>query len=457
VGNPAPERRRVGAVLRRQAIGSEREPATGLAVRLEVAGHLERPFDDPCELCVAHRVLDRVHGERRRIALDRLVGHGLVAELRERVVSHVEEAFGDVLVGRDGEVPCEVEVRPLDLGFAQVPEHPVESLALRVGPGVVRLEVVAVGAEAVRSLELALRVLVALELAHGDDVAVAARVVLRGMDEKGGLLGRRGVRVELDPDRPALAGFRVDDDDRLLPSLLVVAREVVERDRIRCGEGIGIVEAGNADDRGLSGAEAVVERVGLGIDGRPGRVLRHRVRLEGDSPSGRARVVLGRVEVVWEGEHARRLARRRFLFERDRVALTCSREVQLGRLARGRVPPELEGDVLRAVRCELDLAWLTAFDRALCPLAQRKLAALIARLEDDGLGEPPESHGVKRLRLRDDRDLVLEVLRGHGDRAGVGDRFLRLLRRDELRHGTLTRQRISRQYRDCQCCDECRP
>ena len=52
------------------------------------------------------------------------------------------------------------------------------------------------------------------QVAQGDDVAVAGGEVDGRVDLQRGLRGSAALRVDLDPDRPALAGRRVDHDHR---------------------------------------------------------------------------------------------------------------------------------------------------------------------------------------------------------------------------------------------------
>ena len=103
------------------------------------------------------------------------------------------------------------------------------------------------------------------------------------------LRGRSRVGVELGPDRLALAGRRVDDDDRLRG--VGVAREVGVRDRHRSGRRRRGVEAGDLGDDHRAGAEAVVAVELVGLDRHARAVPRHRQEVEVDPPAG----VRGRV------------------------------------------------------------------------------------------------------------------------------------------------------------------
>ena len=81
------------------------------------------------------------------------------------------------------------------------------------------------------------------------------------------MAGSGGVRVDLDPDRPALARLGVDHDHRGV-GLLVLADVVDGRGLARAHVGRG-VDAGDLHEDHRPGAEAVRGVVGRGFDVDP--------------------------------------------------------------------------------------------------------------------------------------------------------------------------------------------
>ena len=199
------------------------------------------------------------------------------------------------------------------------------------------------------------------------------------MDQEGGLVRRRRVRVELDPDRPALPGRRVDHDHRLPGTLEIVPRESVEPDRVGGRERLRGVQPRHAHDRGLPRAEAVVQVVGRGVDRRAARVGGHRGVVEGDPPPGRARLVGHRVEVVRERQHALRNAGLGALVERDHAALAGPAEIDRPRPAAGAVAAQAELGRLGPLAVDPDRARLAALHLRLARGAERELHRPLSR------------------------------------------------------------------------------
>ena len=248
-----------------------------------------------------------------------------LAKASSRICEH---PGGDLLIGADREVPGEIEVRAVDPGRAQVLEDPLEAAALLVDRGLAGGQVIAVVAEALGRRDRLARGV--LQVAQCDDVAMLGGEVLRRVDEQRGLLGGRGVRVDLDPDRPALAGGGVDHDHRGVA--VGVSPLVVDRDRVRLGQRRRVVETRHPQDDRLPGAEPVGSRVGGRVDVDVGGVGRHRIALEVDPPARVRARLLGGIEVVGEGQHAERA-----LLLADEVALRGAGEVDRLRLTRGGV------------------------------------------------------------------------------------------------------------------------
>jgi hypothetical protein len=170
--------------------------------------------------------------------------------------------------------------------------------ALVVDRRLIRWQVVAVVAESVgRGNGLPSRI---LEVAEGDDVAVAGGEVDRRVDLERGLRRTGGVRVDLDPDGPAPASLGIDHDHGSVG--LGVPAEVVERHRIRLLQRGGIVQARHLEDDPRSGAEAVVVVVRSGIHRHVPGVPRHRAGMQIHPAARCRRFVRDRVVVVGEGE-----------------------------------------------------------------------------------------------------------------------------------------------------------
>ena len=282
VGGPV-----VAGVTAGQPVAAELEAAARAAVRLQVAGNRERASDAAGDLGVLDggEVVDLSHLEVRGGAVHDPVAGGGVAEGRQGVVSDVKLAGGDVLVGRDGEIPRQVQVRAPDARAAQCVEDRLEARPLGVDWGLARRELVAVVAESLRGRNRLSGGV--LQVAQGDDVAVPGGEVDGRVDLEGGCPGAAGVGVDLNPDRLALARRRVDHDHRCVG--VGVAADVVDRG---CGcllKGGRTVEARHLEDDSSTRAEAVVAEVGARIDrGAPGvlRASRRRgSRLVCQSPS----------------------------------------------------------------------------------------------------------------------------------------------------------------------------
>ena len=142
------------------------------------------------------------------------------------------------------------------------------------------------------------------EVAQGDDVAVPGGEVDRRVDLKGGVRGSRH-GVDLDPDRPALPGRRVDHDDGRVPAVLA---DVVDRDRAGRPDVGDRVDARDLEQDRRALAEAVGGVVGGGVDVDAEDVRRHPFGVEIDPAPGRAAAVGTGVVVVGEGEQAERVA-----------------------------------------------------------------------------------------------------------------------------------------------------
>jgi hypothetical protein len=124
----------------------------------------------------------------------------------------VERPLREALATGDGEVPGEVEALARDAGLVQLPEQLPEVGPPALDEPLLRLLRVSVEAEVPACLQgPSARV---LQVAQRDDVALALGEVLGRADDEDPVPGRVGVRVDLGPDEVALAGARVDDDDR---------------------------------------------------------------------------------------------------------------------------------------------------------------------------------------------------------------------------------------------------
>ncbi len=214
----------------------------------------------------AHEVGDRRDRERRclRARGDLAVLEVRVAELFERGVAHREEAAGQSLLARDGEVPGQVEALGRDLRLLQR----AQDRDIVLGAGALRALGDQLAERGVRLERCSAR---ALEVAQDDDVAMALGPVLGRVDVERGVGRRRRVGVDLRPDRPAdrLLAADVEDDDRRV--LLRVGAEVLERDRT----GPLKREARDVGHDLGAGAEAVVAGEGGHADRLALLVLRH--------------------------------------------------------------------------------------------------------------------------------------------------------------------------------------
>ena len=217
----AVERRRaeVGGVLAQRdvrALARVVEAAAGLAARaVEVARHLERALDPHADAGLVVDRLDVRHGEVGRVPLNDAVGEVRVAEQRERVVADVQRALGQVALARDREVPGEVEAPAPDPRLL-LSVVKIEFMCARrlLDQLVVRFLAVAVERGTPRPPRgRAVRV---AQPAQRDDVARPLVPVDRRADLEVHVAPALRVRVELGPDRVALAGLRVDHDDRRL-------------------------------------------------------------------------------------------------------------------------------------------------------------------------------------------------------------------------------------------------
>jgi hypothetical protein len=241
----------------------------------EGAGHPARD----ARVLVRREVLDLGHRVLRSGALDGQVGKVVVAELGERVVADVQHPPAQRLLARDGEVPCRVQAAAggRDLGLAQ------RAAQARGDFGTARrADRTAVGAA---------------KVAQHRDVAPPLGEVLSRMDLDQPLRGARGVRVQLGPHRPALAGLGVDDEHRGVGAR--VARDVAQADRIRALQRRWRVEARDTGEDHRTGTEAVKRAVGRGIDRLAGLVARHLRAGEVQPHTGRGRG-LSRVGVAWK-------------------------------------------------------------------------------------------------------------------------------------------------------------
>ena len=166
------------------------------------------------------------------------------------------------------------------------------------------------------------------QVAQGDDVAVLGGEVDGRVDEQGRPVRVGGVGIDLRPDRPALAGRRVDHHDRLMRA--GVLADVVDRHRARPLHRGDAVQARHLDDDRLPGAEAVIEVVGRGVDPLAGDVGWRRLGPQVDAQPGRSAAIGDRVVVVGEWQQAQRP-----LLLADEVAVIGVREVDRRRLGLG--------------------------------------------------------------------------------------------------------------------------
>ncbi len=294
----AVEVRLPGPVLNRVSFGVEVHPTARPAVREQEAGNREVPLHPAGDLARVRFVLDARHFERRRGALDDPVGQVGVTELGERVVAHGEHAAGVVFVACDREVPGQVQARTFDASGCKRREQFVEVRAPRVDGFFFGGQFVAEVTESRRRFK---RFVLVFEIAQRDDVAVPGGEVHGRVDLEVCLRGS-GARVDLDPDRPAFAGRRVDHHDRRIG--LCVARKMVDRDGFHRLDIFDRVDPLNRHEDRRAWAESVGGVVRIRFDVRAFHVGRRGGGLEGDAAPRGARWVGDRVVVVGEGQHA---------------------------------------------------------------------------------------------------------------------------------------------------------
>jgi len=184
-GHDAVEVGRPDTVLDRVAFGVQQHRPAGGAAREQEARHHYRALHVARDFSRIGFIDGFRHGERRRRAFDDAVGEVVVAERRERCVAHRELAPGVVFIACNREVPSEIQARTPDSSTFQLREDFFEVRAsfvdLFFGGG----QVVAVGAEALRRLQVFF--FGVFEVAQGDDVAVARGEVDGRVDLQVGL------------------------------------------------------------------------------------------------------------------------------------------------------------------------------------------------------------------------------------------------------------------------------
>jgi hypothetical protein len=237
--------------------------------------------------------------------LGHAVGEIGVTELGEGVVAHRQLASGVALVARGGEVPGEVEILTADAGLPQPLEDFLEVAAACIDLRLLGRHPVAVVAEGGGRFDPVPGGIA--QPAQGDYVAVPRGEVDCRVDLQRRLGGIRGGRVDLDPDRPAPAGFGVDHDDGGVA--FTIAADVVDRGRAGRRDVGGGFDPGNLEQDRRALAEAVGGVVGVGGDVGAEHVGRHPCGFEVDVAPGRAARIGSRVVVVGEGQHAERVAR----------------------------------------------------------------------------------------------------------------------------------------------------
>ncbi len=299
-GDDAVEVGRPGAVLDRGSFAVEVHPPARCAGREQEARHVEGPFHAAGDFPRVGFVFDARDLEAGRDPLGDAIGEVGVAELGEGVVAHVELAFGVVGVAGDREVPRQVQARALDALFFEFREQFFEVRATNVDGFLFAGDVVPVVAEADGRFQRF--VCCVREVAQRHDVAVPRGEVDRRMDLQHGVGGVRGVRVDLNPDRPAFLGHGVDHDHRRV-GVLVLA-DVIDR------HGLARVHVGSSvDARCLHedhrpGAEAIRSVVGRGFDVGAVHVRGHGFVAQVHPPAGLAGRVFDGVVVIRERQHA---------------------------------------------------------------------------------------------------------------------------------------------------------
>ena len=239
-------------------------------------------------------------GER---PLDLQVAEVGVAQLRKGPVANVQRPAAEAAPAGHGEVPGQEEVAAPDLRLAsQLAEKPLVVGAAPLDRRAARPDAVAVEAEGPARPDRA--TVGPLEVAQGDDVALAlAEVAGRPDDEHAVRLDLR-VGVDLRPDGVPPAGAGVDHHHRGAPGQ--APGDVAYR-RQPAGAGrLHGLEAGNLGEQHRARAEPVGAVHVDGVDVHAVRVRRHGPAHQRESPAGgRGGVALG-VVVVRPGIQADR-------------------------------------------------------------------------------------------------------------------------------------------------------
>ncbi len=271
------------------------------------------------------------------------------------------------------------------------------------------------------------------------------------MDQQRGPLGGRGVGIDLDPDRPAVAGLGVDHHHRRL--LALELPEVVERRRVGRRQRLRGVEAGHLDHGRLTRAETVVEVVRRRRDRVHVRVAGHRGVVEGDQAAGLGRLVRDRVEVVGERQHAERVGGGAVVDD-DQVAALGLTEVDRLRLALAG-PAQIKAH-LHAFARDLDRARGAARDLLGAAPVELQLRGRLTGPQHEALAQRLESLRVEGFRVGAQLELLMPALDPDLDRVAPQDLALALGQHFDL--GLLRRRggAVSAGSRDRRCQDEAR-